>query len=123
MKQAQLIVFEPDGRLAEWLRPVADSQRWRLREIRQEESVLATLHEALGVVVLRLGRDVASELRLLERISWFYPETAVVAVLEGEPALIGLAWELGAAFVLPQAQAAEQLVPIVVGLMSPEGPQ
>ena len=45
MRQAQILVFEADGRLAQLLRPGAERQGWRLRELRRPDSVAEVLRE------------------------------------------------------------------------------
>ncbi len=121
MRQAQVLVYESDGRLANLLRALCRRQGWRLRELRHADAVLAALPGEGQVVVLRVGRDLTEEMALLERLSWVHPETAVVVVGDIDtPELAALAWDLGAAFVLLPPEPREMLPEIVAGLMGQE---
>jgi hypothetical protein len=119
MRHPQLLVWEGDGRLAALLRPLALERRWVLREPRQAGAVLRLLRGAApGVVVIKAGRDLERELTLLERVSWMFPDAASVFVADGDQArLAGIAWDLGAAYVLAPPQPRERLPEIVAGLM------
>jgi DNA-binding NtrC family response regulator len=118
MRQAQVLVYESDGRLANLLRTLCGKQGWRLRELRHGESVIHVLGEGAEVLVLRLGRDLAEEMTLLEQVSWTFPEAATVVVGDVDhPELASLAWDLGAAFVLLPPLSRDQLPEIVAGLM------
>ncbi len=71
-----------------------------------------------AVLVLKAGRDLERELALLERAVWLYPDAPVVLAADGDrPELAGLAWDLGAAYVLLPPQPRERLPEIVAGLM------
>jgi hypothetical protein len=118
MRQAQILVYEVDGRLAQLLRPVAEAHGWRLRELRHAEAVPEVLREGGPVLVLKLGRDLYEELALLERVSWGWPETAPVVVSNADhPELTALLWDLGAAAVLLPTDSLAALPELVVGLM------
>ena len=68
--------------------------------------------------VIKAGRDLERELALLERAAWLYPDAATVVVVDGEQTQwTGLAWDLGAAYVLLPSQPRERLPEIVAGLM------
>src|SRR5439155_10775908 len=99
MRHPQLIVWEADGRLAALLRPLAEGHRWSFREARQADECLRLLQRGgPAVVVVRIGRDLAPEFELLERVGWRHPEARAVVVAEaGHGRLAGLAWDLGAA--------------------------
>src|SRR4051794_12493375 len=106
MRYPQLIVWEGDGRLAALLRPLAEGNRWAFREARRADECLSLLAPGgPAVVVLRVGRDLADEFGLLERLSWRHPDAAAVVVADaGRGRLAALAWDLGAAYVhLPPA--------------------
>ena len=119
MRLPQIVVYEKDGRLKLQLEALAEVRRWALREARQPESCLAYLNQSgPAVVVIKAGRDLECELGLLERAAWLYPDAAVVVVGDGDrPEWAGLAWDLGAAYVLLPPQARERLPEIVAGLM------
>ena len=64
------------------------------------------------------GRDLERELATLEQVSWLYPDAATVLVGDSDPPwLAGLAWDLGARWVLLPPQSRERLTEIVTGLM------
>jgi hypothetical protein len=120
MKSPQLLIYEPHPpRLADLLSAAAKARGWWLRQVNQPAACLRVLREASPtVLVLRLGADLVRELTLLERASWLCPDAAVVAVGDvPDPALAGLAWDLGAAFVLFPPQARELLPDIVAGFL------
>jgi DNA-binding NtrC family response regulator len=119
MRLPQIVVYEKDGRLKLQLEALAEQRRWALREARQPDSCLAHLNQGgSAVVVIKAGRDLERELGLLERVVWLYPEAAVVIVGDGDrPNWAGMAWDLGAAYVLLPPQPPERLSEIVAGLM------
>jgi DNA-binding NtrC family response regulator len=123
MQQTQVLVYENDGKLAESLKDLAQAHGFRLREIRQEKACFNLLHRgAPGVLVLKVGRDLERELRLLERISWLFPQTEVIAVGHRHyPGLAGLAWDLGACFVLFPPQPLELLPELVRSFLPAKG--
>jgi hypothetical protein len=114
-----LLIWEGDGRLASILRPFAEAHCWQLREEQQEDGVMKWLARGRpGVLVLRLGRDLEREVALLARATWALPDADVVVVAEGDnDRLAGLAWDMGASFVLTPPRARDDLPEIVVGLM------
>lgn len=120
MHHPQLLVYETDGRVAALLRPTAEERRWVLREPRQPASCLRLLRRGgPAVLVIKAGRDLERELSLLERAAWLFPDAAVVLVGDNDhPLLAGLAWDLGARYVLFPPQPRERLPEIVVGLMN-----
>jgi hypothetical protein len=121
MRYPQVLVYESDGRLAELLRPECETRRWSLREPRRLESCLRLLaRSGSGVLVLRVGTDLVRELTLLERVGWLYPETATVVVGDTEnPVVAGLAWDLGASFVLFPPLLRQDLPALVARLLEP----
>src|SRR5262245_40437328 len=121
MRYPQLLVYETDGRLAEALRELADERGWTLREPRRPESCLRLLRRGgPAVLTLKVGADPVPALGLLERVAWLVPDTATVVVGEADdPRLAGLAWDLGANYVLFRPQPRELLPAVVAGLMGP----
>jgi hypothetical protein len=119
MRHPQVLVYEADGRLAALLRPTAEERRWSLDEPRRAETVPERLRRGgPAVLVLRVGRDLEREMTLLERAAWLCPDSRVVVVTDLEQArLAGLAWDLGAAYVLAPPQPRERLPMIVAGLL------
>jgi hypothetical protein len=107
MQMAQVVVYEPDGRLAALVRPLAERQSWSLREPRQVEACLRLL--AAGeprVLVVKLGRDPEDDLGLVAQARRRSPGTGILVVADGEHArLAGLAWDLGATLVLTPSPA------------------
>jgi hypothetical protein len=119
MRQAQILVYEADGRLAELLRTGVEQHGWRLRELRRADSVPEVLREGGPVLVMKLGRDLYEELALLEQVTWAYPETATVVVSNADHGeLTALLWDLGAACVLLPADSLADLPELVASLMS-----
>jgi DNA-binding response OmpR family regulator len=120
MLHPQIIVHERDGRLAQQLRPLAESERWPLREPRQAD-VLDRLLRQGGPTVLavKLGPTPERELALLERVSWQWPDVATVAVGDVDDAdtLAGLAWDVGADYALFTPLSRDLLPEVVAGLM------
>jgi hypothetical protein len=124
MHHPQLLIFEHDGKLAAQLRPLAEARRWVVREPRQVGACLRLLWRGgPGVLVLMLGRDLERAFALLERVSWLSPDTGRVVIGESEHAwLAGLAWDLGADFVLVPPLGHEMLTEVVAGLMAGQEP-
>jgi hypothetical protein len=124
MRRAQVLIHESDGVLAGQLRPLAEERCWLVREVRRGEE-LEELLPSGGVLVLKVGRNLESEFALLERVSRLHPGTGVVVVGDGEhlhqrPRLAGLAWDLGASYVLFPPLPKALLGEVVAGLMGPE---
>jgi hypothetical protein len=120
MLHPQIVVHERDGRLAEQLRPLATTERWALREPRQAEPLWRTLQ--LGgptVLVVKIAQLPERDLALVERVSWQLPDVATIAVgdLDGAAILAGLAWDVGAAYVLFPPLSRDMLPSVVAGLM------
>ncbi|HWG42446.1 MAG TPA: hypothetical protein VN688_06630 [Gemmataceae bacterium] len=119
MRHPQLLVYEADGRLAAALRPLAEKNKWLLREPRQLSACLRLFGRGgPGVLVLRAGRNVERELALLEQVSWLYPDASTVFVGDSDQTrLAGLAWDLGVRWVLLPPQTRERLPEVVTALM------
>jgi hypothetical protein len=126
MRFPQLVVYESDRRLGEYLRATAAVNRWALRTPQSASSCLKLLRRGdPAVLVLRLGRDGDKPpVAILERVAWLCPETAAVVVLDTDnPGLANLAWDLGASWVMGPAQPRDQLPEIVAGLMASRSPR
>jgi hypothetical protein len=121
MRFPQLIVYESDGRLAALLRDLASTSRWSFREARQTDECLRLLTgpTAPAVLVVRIGRDLEKEMALIEEIGFGYPGVSAVVVGDAEHGrLVGMAWDLGAAYVHVPPTPRENLVAVVAGLMN-----
>jgi hypothetical protein len=121
MRHPQVLVHEPGGRLAVLLRTAVEERglRWPVREPRDLAGCLRLLQRGgPAVVVVRAGGDPERELTLLERVAWLCPAAATVFVGDAEhAALAGVAWDLGARYVLLPPQSRELLPDVVIGLM------
>jgi hypothetical protein len=121
MHYPQILVYEGDGRLAALLRALAEEQRWSLREPRRMEGCLRLLSRGgPAVLVIKVGRNLETELTLVERVHGLYPDVGIVLVGDAEQAQVaGLAWDLGADCVHFPPLPRESLPEIVQGLLSP----
>jgi DNA-binding response OmpR family regulator len=120
MRLRQVVVYEGDGRLAELLRRESRAQGWSIREARRSQTCLGLLRKGQpSALVMKLGRDLADELGLLDRVTWLFPETAAIVIggLAGS-ALSGLVWDLGASVVLPSAPPGRELSELVGGFLT-----
>jgi DNA-binding NtrC family response regulator len=119
VRHPQVLVYETDGRLASILRPLAEKNKWLLREPRQLSACLRLFDRGgPGVLILRPSRDLERELTALEQVSWLHPDAATVLVAENEHAsLAALAWDLGVSWVLLPPHTRERLAEIVTSLM------
>jgi DNA-binding response OmpR family regulator len=119
MRSPQLVVCETDRWIAELLHATAAMWKWSLRELRQPDACVRALRRGgPGVMVLELSRHPDDGLALLERVAWLCPDTPVVVVSgAADDELTGLAWDLGADYVVAPPQPREAVLPVVVGLM------
>ena len=123
MRYAQVLLYENDTLLTRMLEEKAREEKWSLRHPRD----FAECRELLGrggraVLVLRVGRNLEFELALLERVASLFPDVGTVVVGEAaHAALAGLAWDLGANYVMLLPQPAEMLPEVVAGLLKPVG--
>ncbi|HMC66908.1 MAG TPA: hypothetical protein VKI65_18370 [Gemmataceae bacterium] len=147
MRYPQVLVYEADGRLARLLQSGTESQRapeqepaekqdrlrtmiggavaspfWLLEPRGPDECLAALRRGGPSVLVLKLGRNLVEELGLLELVTWRFPDAGTVAVSSlTDAALAGLAWDLGASYVLYPPQPVELLSAIVAGLLGLPG--
>ena len=122
MRHPQVLVYETDNRLARVLQPLCAERRWVLREPRRTEACLEMLREAAGVLVLRLGKQLERELGLLRDVSWGCPAVKSIVVGDVEnDALAGLAWDLGAHYVLFPPQPRELVRELVEQALAAAG--
>ncbi len=119
MRHAQIVAFGLEGRLAEVLRELAQPRAVWLREVRHVKTCLNLLRQGgADVLVLRLGNHIDQELTLLEQATYLFP--AVRTIVVGPVAnstLEGLAWDLGAAYVLFPPQPIENIRDIILGFL------
>jgi hypothetical protein len=140
----QVLIYETDSRLADLLRGLAKERRWALREPRRSEACLGLLQGGgPAVLVIRVSadlvrqmalqepmsddetaalekqyRNLVRQMTLLERVTWLCPTIATVVVCdEANEMLAGLAWDLGASYVLAPPQSRERLPALVAELM------
>lgn len=120
MQHAQVLIYEKDGKLAESLRVLGKARGIWLRELRQAQACLDVLARGgVGVLVLKVGRDLERELALLQQASWNFPDCRTIVVGDVDhPSLADLAWDLGAAFVLLPPTPAELLPEVVDRLLA-----
>ena len=120
MRFPQIVVFEADGRLTGSLRPLAEELGLSPRQVQQSEACRRALRRGgPNILVLRIGRDLDREFTLLDKVSRTLPETHILVVLDqDDPRLRALAWDLGAAYVLPLTRARELLPEIVRGMVT-----
>ncbi len=118
MHHAQLIAYGVEGRLAELLDELARACSLWLREVRHVKTCMNLLRQGAGVLVLRVGKDLDKELALLEQVTHLFPTTKTIVVGSVDnPALAGLAWDLGAAYVLLPPRPLEMIGEIVGGFL------
>src|SRR5437899_2848878 len=124
MQQAQVLVYESDGRLADSLRDLSQARSFRLRELRHVQACLSALRRhGPAVLVIKLGKDLDREFSLLEQVTRSFPDTATLVVGDLQATVLaGLAWDLGAAYVLVPPQPGELLRELVVGFLPAAGP-
>jgi DNA-binding NtrC family response regulator len=102
MQQSQIVTYGIDGSLAETLREFAQERRIWLRETNQFAACQSLVGSCLPqIFILLLGHELERELALLDQVHAALPGTAVIVVGETDnPTLAGLAWDLGATYVL-----------------------
>jgi len=126
MRHPQVVVFEGSGSVAKQLEQVAAENRWLLRESRRPAACLELVRQARpSVLVLKLERRLVDELTLLADVHEHAPDCPVVVVsdvkLEG-PAqrlnLAGLAYDLGARYVMFPPLERSLLEDVTAGLLN-----
>jgi hypothetical protein len=118
MQQSQVLTYGIEGVLAERLRELAQAQRFRLRETSQLAACQNLAQTAPSVFILVLGRDIERELALLEAVHASLPGTPTIVVGETDnPALAGLAWDLGATYALFPPTPVDRITELVLRLL------
>jgi DNA-binding NarL/FixJ family response regulator len=115
MQQSQVLTYGIAGVLAERLREIAQARRIWLRETSQLAACRNLLQTSPpSVFIMVLGGDLEKELTLLELVHVSLPNTASIAIGEADnPALAGLAWELGATYALFPPTPVEMITDIL----------
>jgi DNA-binding NarL/FixJ family response regulator len=118
MRQRHLLTCGIDDKLSQRLHQWVQHHGIGLRAVRQPDACLNLLRQgAVGVLVLRLGRDLESEYALLAQVAQQFPRVRVVAIGEVDhPPLAGLAWDLGADSVLASAEELDRLGDVIGAL-------
>ena len=124
MQQAQILTFGIEGPLAQRLREVAEARRCWLRETSQLSACRNLLQSSpMSAFVLLLRHDLDRELALLDEAHACLPGMPIVAVGDTDhPVLAGLAWELGATFVLFPPTPIETISDVMDRILSSEAP-
>jgi hypothetical protein len=119
VRSPQIVVYESERWIAELLHGTAEVWQWPLRELRDADDILRALRAGgPSVLVVEIGRDVAHDLALLDRLVWLCPDALTVAVINAASAeLTGIAWDLGADYVLAPPQPRDALLAVVLGMM------
>src|SRR5262245_41563013 len=119
MNRAQLLIYDSAGRLADRLTDLAQARSLWVRDVCHVNTCLNLLRQSSpGILVLKLGHNLEQELSLLVQVKQFFPTAAVIAVGDSDhPALAGLCWDLGAAYVLFPPQPLEKLPEIITGFL------
>lgn len=106
MPPSEMLAFGFDAKTAEnlagWVLPLGV----RVRAVQNEEACLNLLRKGgFGAAVVRVGRDLETELRLVAAVAAGFPEVAIVAVEDGaHPELAALLWDLGASVAIATRQ-------------------
>jgi DNA-binding NtrC family response regulator len=125
MRHPQVVVYESDGWIAGQLEQLAAEHRWLLRESRQPEACLSLVRQARpSVLLLKLERQLVAELTLLSQVAEHAPDCPVIVVsdvklesAEHRTSLAGLAYDLGARYVLFPPLERPLLEDVTAGLL------
>ncbi|MCS6850464.1 MAG: hypothetical protein NZ700_04760 [Gemmataceae bacterium] len=143
MRRPQVVVYEEDGKLARILTDTCRERKWLLRQPRQPGACLRLLRRGgPAVLVLKVHRPqvrdpamldaltasykelagqrrrLADTIELLDRVTWLLPDVNTLVVGEtDDPPLAGLAWDLGARFVLFPPHPLPLVIDLVTHLM------
>jgi DNA-binding NarL/FixJ family response regulator len=116
MRQRHLLTCGLDEKLAQRLHELVQDRGVGLRSCRQPEACLNLLRQgAVGVLLLRTGRDLEKEYGLLAQVAEQFPRVAIIVIGDlDHPQLTGLAWDLGAHCLLSPAVDPEGLRDVVM---------
>jgi DNA-binding NtrC family response regulator len=125
MRYPQIVIYENNGWIAGQIADFAAERKWLVRESRQIDTCLQLLREArLSVLLLKLERQLFEEMKLVQQVHQLVPRCPVVVVsdvkmesAEQRLNFAGLAYDLGAAYVLFPPLTAVILEDLVSGLL------
>ena len=117
MTRAQLLIYDSQCRLADFLSEFVKSRLLWLRDVRHVKTCMNLLRQGgAGLLVMKLGGNLEQELSLLANVKLHFPAAQVIVVGDTDhPMLAGLCWDLGAAYVLFPPQPLEKLTEMVAG--------
>jgi DNA-binding NarL/FixJ family response regulator len=115
MQKRQIVTYGLAGVLAENLRELAQSRRFWLRETSQLSACQNLVSTSVPkILVLVLSGNLERELALVEQVHASLPATAIIVIGEADnPALTGLAWDLGATYVLSPPAPVEMIEDVI----------
>ena len=119
MRHVQLITYGVDDAAAERLQTLVRERGVGLRMTRNAPACLNLIRQgAVGVLLLRIGKNLEAEFTLLSQIAQQFPQIApVVWGGADHPRLAGLAWDLGARAVLLTPDDYERLHDVILSLL------
>jgi DNA-binding NarL/FixJ family response regulator len=122
MRQRHLLTCGLDDKLSGRLHQWVQHHGIGLRAVRQPDACLSLLRQgAVGVLVLRLGRDLENEYALLAQVAQQFPHVRKLVIGEVDhPPLAGLAWDLGADCVLVATEELDRLGDVIAALFEEE---
>ncbi len=119
MRHTQLITYGVDEAAAERLTALVRDRAVGLRVTHNAQACLNLMRQgAVGVLLLRIGKNLESEFTLLAQVAQQFPQIApVVWGGADHPRLAGLAWDLGAQAVLLTPGDHDRLYDVILRLL------
>ena len=119
MRHAELITYGIDVEAAERLEALVRDRGVGVRATRHVKACLNLLRQgAVGVLLLRLGRDLETEFGLLAQVTQQFPQLSTVVWGDADhPRLVGLAWDLGASSVFLPPHDLDHLRDVILRLL------
>ena len=119
MRQAQLITYGVDDAAIERLQTPLRDRGVVVRSTRKTDACLSLMRQdAVGVLLVRVGKNLESEFTLLAQVAQQFPRMAPVVWGDADhPRLAGLAWDLGACAVFLSAEDPERLHDVILRLL------
>ena len=126
MRHPQIVIYESDGFLASQIEGLARENRWVVRESRHADVCLSFLQQASPVVLLiKLGPKPLDDLSLLDGVRERIPDCPALVFgdvkfegAEQRAAIAGLAYDLGARYVMFSPLTRALIEDLVAGLMA-----